>query len=421
MLDGRNPNPDRRLRLGAVGLGRAFSLMLPTFAQHPAVELVAGADPRAQARARLTQDFPGARAYATVAELCAHSSLEAVYVSSPHQFHAEHAIAAARAGKHVLVEKPMALTLAECEAMGEAAHRAGVRLVVGHSHSFDAPVRRTRELVSDGALGALRMITAVNFTDFLYRPRRAEELATEKGGGVLFNQAPHQVDVVRLIGGGRVRSVRASTGAWDRARPTEGAYAAQLQFEDGAFASLTYSGYAHFDSDEFCDWIGESGEPKDKGRYGAARRLLAGAATLSAEADLKARRNYGAAEHAPAAAAQSPRRLHQHFGLVIASCERADLRPLPHGVMIYGDDAARLEPLRPPTVPRAEVIDELCAAIFLDRPPLHTGEWGMATMEVCLAMLQSAREQKEIMLQHQVGIETCSPDEAVAPARSAGR
>ena len=92
---------------------------------------------------------------------------------------------------------------------------AGVALVVGHSHSFDAPIARTRALIAGGEYGSLRMIHALNYTDWLYRPRRPEELSD--GGGVMFNQAPHQVDVVRLLAGGRVKSVRAQTGAWDEA------------------------------------------------------------------------------------------------------------------------------------------------------------------------------------------------------------
>src|SRR6185312_12499606 len=102
----------------------------------------------------------------------------------------------------------------------------------------------------------------LNYTDFLYRPRRPEELDTSQGGGALFNQAPHQVDIVRLLGGGRVKSTRAQAGRWDITRPTEGAYSALMTFESGAFASLTYSGYGHFDSDEFQGWIGEMGQAK---------------------------------------------------------------------------------------------------------------------------------------------------------------
>jgi phthalate 4,5-cis-dihydrodiol dehydrogenase len=95
--------------------------------------------------------------------------------------------------------------------------------------------------------------------------------------------------------------------------------------------------------------------------------------------------------------------LHEHFGVVIVSCDRADLRPLPTGVMIYGDREVRLDPLPKPQVPRAEVIDELYAAIVDGIRPLHDGRWAMATLEVCLAMLQSARERRDIELQHQVG------------------
>ena len=64
------------------------------------------------------------------------------------------------------------------------------------------------------------MINAINYTDYLYRPRRPEELDTALGGGAIFNQAAHQIDIVRLLGGGRVASVRAATGAWDITRPT---------------------------------------------------------------------------------------------------------------------------------------------------------------------------------------------------------
>ena len=396
---------ERRLRLGIAGLGRAFTVMLPTLARHPRLQVVAGADPRADARERFAADF-GARAYATVEELCDDAAVEAVYVATPHQYHAEQACLAAAKRKHVLVEKPMALTLPDCRAMIAAARAAGVQLVVGHSHSFDGPIRRAREIIAGGTVGRVRMISAFNFTDFLYRPRRSEELRTESGGGVLFNQAMHQIDVVRLLGGGRVKSVRAATGSWDPARPTEGAYTAFLTFEDGAFASVVYSGYAHFDSDEFCGWIGELGRRKDPGGYGAARKLLQRAATAGAELHLKNARNYGGPEYAaPDVSGADPEPpWHQHFGLVLVSCERADLRPLPTGVMIYEDLAQRLDPLPKPEVPRAEVIDELYDAAVSQRPPVHSGAWALATMEVCLAILQSAREQKEIALKHQAGL-----------------
>jgi len=381
------------LRLGVAGLGRAFACMLPTFAADERVALVAAADPRPEARERFAADF-SAKTYGTVEELCADPAVEIVYVATPHQYHAAHAILAVRHRKHVLVEKPMALTLEDCAAMIEAARRAGVHLVVGHSHSFDAPILRTRELILSGAYGAVRLIHAMNYTDFLRRPRRPEELDTAQGGGAVFNQAAHQVDIVRLLGGGRVASVRAATGAWDKTRPTEGSYSALLTFQDGAFASLTYGGYGHFDSDEFQQWIGELGETKRP--YARVPQSFANAAE---EATLKNARNYGGANFR---SAEAQALAHQHFGTIIVSCERADLRPMPNGVMIYQDGAARLDPLPPPAVPRAEVIDELYAAVVNGTPPLHDGAWAMATLEVCRAILQSSREGRDVMLAHQV-------------------
>jgi phthalate 4,5-cis-dihydrodiol dehydrogenase len=392
---------ERTIRLGVAGLGRAFTLMLPTFAADPRIALGAASDLRPQARARFEQDF-GARSYDNVEALCADREIDAVYVATPHQMHAKHVAAAAANGKHVLVEKPIAISLDECDAMIAATRRAGVQLVVGHSHSFDAPIRRARELIDSGEFGSVRMIHALNYTDYMVRPRRPEEFDTAQGGGVVFSQAAHQIDIVRLFGGGRARSVRAQAGKWDASRPTEGAYCALLTFEGGAFASCTYSGYAHFDSDEFQGWIGEMGLPKDRTRHGAGRKALEAAANADEEAAMKAARNYGGENYTPAAAA--PQRHHQHFGTFIVSCERADLRPVADGVMIYGDHEARLDPVPVPGVPRAEVIDEFYDAVVRGIPPLHDGEWSRATLEVCLAILDSSRSQAERMLRHQTGL-----------------
>jgi phthalate 4,5-cis-dihydrodiol dehydrogenase len=377
------------LRLGVAGLGRAFSVMLPTLTRHPAVRLVAAADTRAEARKRFAGEF-SAKAYDTVAALCADPAVDAVYVATPHEFHREHALQAAQAGKHLLIEKPMALTVEDCTAIVDAVRRAGVHVVVGHSHSFDAPVRHLRRLIESGAFGKVRMIHALNYTDYLRRPRRPEELDTSKGGGAVFNQAAHQVDMVRLIAGAPVTGVRAVTGSWDVTRPTEGAYATLLAFANNVFASLVYSGYGHFDSDEFEGWIGEMGQTKTPYPGQARPRFK----TQEDEAAYKNARNYGGADFRPPGEAAA----HQHFGTLLVSCDRADLRPVQNGVMVYQDGSSRLDAIPSPGVPRAEVIDELCQAVVHGRIPLHDAAWGLATVEVLLAMLQSARNGRDVRL-----------------------
>ncbi len=379
----------QQLRVGVAGLGRGFTVMLPTFRRDPRVVLVAAAEERAEAREQFAREF-GARTYASVEALCGDAAVDVIYVATPHQFHAEHAVLAARAGKHVLVEKPMAISLGECSAMIEGARASGVKLIVGHSHSFNAPVARARAMIERREYGAVRMVNAFNYTDFVYRPRRPEELDTSQGGGVTFSQGAHQVDIVRMLTGSRVTSVRAFIGAWDGSRPTDGAYAALLGFESGATASLTYSGYGHFDTDVFQDWIGEMGQKKELGAR--PRKTFSSAAEETA---FKQSRNYGGANVQDLDGVAIA---HQNFGTIIVSCEHADIRLMPNGVMIYRNGEAKLDPLPPPTIPRVEVIDELYDAVVKGATPKHSGEWAMATLEVCLAMLQSNRENREIRL-----------------------
>lgn len=393
---------DPVLSIGVAGLGRAFTLMLPTFAADPRVELVAAADPLAQARAQFGRDF-GAPAYDSVQALCADPRVQVVYVATPHQFHAEHVLLAAAHGKHVLVEKPMAISLAQCSAMMDATTAAGVYMVVGHSHSFNAPIQRTRWLIDSGRYGRVKMITAMNFTDFLYRPRRPEELDTAAGGGVIHSQATHQIDILRLLAGGLVRSVVAHTGAWDPGRPTEGAYQALLEFEDGVFASATYSGYGHFDSDVLLGNIGEMGQTKNPQEYGGARKRLATTADAAEETRLKAARNYGGDRYTGASSkAAGP--AHQHFGHIVVSCEKADLRPMATGIDIYTDERHTFESLAAPTIPRSEVIDELYGAVIEGQAPLHSGAWARATTEVCLAILESSRSRGARLMRLQVAV-----------------
>jgi len=393
-----NPSP---LRIGVAGLGRAFTLMLPTFTGDARVKLVAAAEPLAQARAQFSRDF-GAPSYDSVDALCADPAVQVVYVATPHQWHCDHVRIAAAHGKHVLVEKPMAITLEQCSAMISDTAAAGVAMVVGHSHSFNAPILRTRALIDSGAFGAVRMMTAMSFTDFMYRPRRPEELDTRTGGGVVHSQAAHQIDILRLLGGGRVRSVMAHTGAWDPERPTEGAYQALLEFEDGAFASATYSGYGHYDSDALMDHVGEMGLPKNPADYGAARKRLARSAQALQESQLKVLRNYGGALYSPPQAGLAAD--YQHFGHIVVSCEKADLRPTATGVEVFADTRRWFEPLPKPTLPRGEVIDELIDVVVHGKPALHSGTWARATTEVCLAILASSTSRQPQALQLQTGL-----------------
>lgn len=404
------------LRLGFAGLGEAATLVLPEILDLPYIKVTAAADLRKDALERFQAELKG-RVYSSVEELCHSRDVDAIYVATPHELHAEHTLIALKNRKHVIVEKPMALTLEDCERMNEAADKAGVKLLCGHTHSFDPPIRKMREIIKSGDLGKLCMIQTWNYNDFMVRPYPDHEL--EMSRGVVLNQGPHQVDTVRLLGGGRVRSVRAMASRWEPSRNSETSYVCYLEFEDGLPATLVYSGLGFFDTAELFWWIGESGLPRYPEKNAAARKNYQQARDNHAEdwiGEMKERMRYGnssfgAKPNMPPGwekggyrpGIDSETRHQPFFGLTLASCEKGDMRQSPDGIFIYGEKKREV-PIEKGMRGRRAEITELYEGAVKGRPMFHDGRWGAATLEVCLAILQSAAERREIKLSHQVPV-----------------
>jgi phthalate 4,5-cis-dihydrodiol dehydrogenase len=387
------------VRLGIAGLGVASTQILPSILLLPFIKITAASDLRIDALQKFRQTYQG-ETYTSVEELCASPNVDAVYIATPNQLHAQHAITAAKHKKHIIVEKPMALSIAECEAMNEAAEKNGVYLLCGHTHSFDPPVRKIREIVRSGDLGKLCMVNSWNYNEFMYRPRMRHELAMSHG--VVLNQGPHQVDIARLIGGGKVRSVRAITGIWDKARGHEGSYTCFLEFEDGTPATLVYSGYGFFDTAELFGWVGEGGQYRDPETNLKVRRKLRDVRSPEEEEQLKEAMRFGGWREGEFSHVSSGQRKQPFFGFTVVSCERGDIRQTPDGLIIYGESEKKEVPLPAGSRGREAEIEELYNAVINGRPIFHDGRWGEATLEVCLAILESSRQRKEIFLSHQV-------------------
>ena len=382
------------VRFGIIGVGAANAEM-QAITRHPHLSITAAADHDPAARERFRERFPSAACYGTVEELCASADVDAVFIGTPTPLHTAHALLAIEGGKHVIVAKPMALTFEDAQRTVRAAERAGVFLMVGHTQGYEPVISKIREIIAGGSLGALRMINSWYYTDWLYRGRVPEELETARGGGVVYRQGAHHFDVLRMIGGSEVRSVRAMTGAWDASRPTEGSYAAFLDFEGGAAATVVFNGYDHFHSVELGFPIGEGGQRVTGGGYAFARRALAEAGEAG-EADLKRRRRSGELRRSSG----DPKRYHSFYGLTIVSCERGDIRQSPDGLIIYDEQERREVTFDADRTGRDVMVDEMYRAIASGEPPLHDGRWGLATLEVCLAVLESGRERREVLLRH---------------------
>ncbi len=393
------------LSFGVAGLGVGASSVLPALATSPHSSLRAGADIDPNVRRRFLESFPQARVFESVAEMCRDASLDAIWVSSPNKFHAEHAMLAAEAGKHVIISKPMATSLKEAEKIIVACQRAGVKLIAGHSLGFSPAIRMMASYAQpEGKLGPLCAIQLLAFTDWMVLPRRAAELDVAQGEGFVHRQSSHQIDTIRLLGGGLVRSVRGHVGQWMPEREGPGFFTAFLQFENGVVGTASHNGYGHLVASEIVKWgddVGISG--RDVAARAAARKALRN--KDGDEDALKDSMRLGGA--APLFRSGSARKpwLPMHLGLVVASCERGDMRHSPYGIYVYDDDGrAEIPVFDDGSWFGLSEVEELYEAARHGAPLFRDGEWGMATLEVALAIPELSRLQKEIILKHQVPV-----------------
>lgn len=384
-----------KLRVGVAGLGVAASQILPAFKDSEAYALVAGADNRPAAREAFTHEY-GCPTVESVDALCARDDVDAIWIATPNTLHAEHTVAAARAGKHVICEKPMAVTLEECDRMIQAAADNNVRLLQGHSKIYQAPMRIMRDIVRSGRIGRVLQIQSGNFNDWLQRPRLAPELDTRQGGGIVYRQGPHMVDIVRFMGGGLVKRVIGVAGKADPHFDAYGHFSAMLEFVDGAVATLTFNGYGYFDVTELTWDVGESGYKQN-----AARRFPNGKPRLTGPADPQGKVEGADARKVKPAEAAKAERFQPFFGLTIVAGERGAIRQSPHGLYLY-TEAGREEITCPPGRGRDSELRELSAAIADGRPGFPDGRWGKATLEVCLAIMDSARDGRPREMQFQI-------------------
>jgi predicted dehydrogenase len=191
----------------------------------------------AAARA-FADEFGPARAYDRVEALLAEPDVDAVYIATPVHLHAEQTLAAARAGKHVLVEKPMALSTAEASAMLAACRAAGVYLMVCYYQRFNARHEKVRELVAQGAIGQVTMAQARQA--FLY-PAEAGNWRQDPargGGGALMDVGVHCIDTLRFILG-EVETVTAQVATLAFNYPVDDTATLLLRFRSGVQAVVS--------------------------------------------------------------------------------------------------------------------------------------------------------------------------------------
>jgi UDP-N-acetylglucosamine 3-dehydrogenase len=224
------------VRFGIIGAGQAGAHHARGILAHRRASVAWVADPvrergdalAAQCGARHLTDYRQAL-----------GEVQAVSICIPHAFLAEAAVAAAQAGAHILLEKPLALTLKDADRVLEAARAADIRLMIGFVHRFRREAQRTFELIKAGAIGEPRFVTDHSFAGGQASwPAWVQQ--TGSGGGSLLYSGVHRIDRARWLLGREVVTVAGSTAALLTGSDVDSSFAALLGFEGGPRAGITH-------------------------------------------------------------------------------------------------------------------------------------------------------------------------------------
>ena len=340
------------LGIAIVGAGIVARYHAQAIAQAAGARLVAVSRSDAAKAAEASAEF-GVPCETSVAALLARPDVDAVAICTPSGQHAEHAIAALRAGKHVLVEKPMALTLADADAMIAAAREAKVRLGVAFQRRTEPAYQAVRGAIGEGALGSLVMgAAAVPYfrSQDYYRSAAWRGTWALDGGGALMNQGIHLADLL-LWFMGEVVEVTARADTLAHPIEVEDNLACTLAFRNGALGAI------------YATTAAAPGFPHRVEVYGTE-----GGVQIEGEALVR----WNARTPAP-----------QGLASVESGAAAAGSGASPTGIAVTG---------------HARLMADFVAAVREDRPPLVGGEEGRRSLALVLAIYESARTGHAVRL-----------------------
>jgi predicted dehydrogenase len=353
-------------RVALVGCGKVAGIHAAALASLPEAKFVAACDISAD-RANAFAARHRVRPFTDHATMLREAAPEVVIIGTPHPLHAEAAVRAAEAGVHVLVEKPLAASLADCDAMLAAAKKAGVTLGVISQRRFFKPVQRMRRAIDEGKIGApaLGVFIQHSWRDAAYYtsdPWRGKW--DTEGGGVLVNQSPHQLDILLWMMGPAAEV----SGYWANLNhPTvevDDTAVASIRFRNGGLGSVITS------------------VAQKPGIYAKVHVHGASGASVGVETDR------GATFIAGVTAIAEP----PVTDLWTVPGEESQL------AAFQAEDRATFAGVDATTYYHALQFADFFAAIREGRRPLVTGEDGRAVVELFSAIYQSHRERRPVTL-----------------------
>jgi UDP-N-acetyl-2-amino-2-deoxyglucuronate dehydrogenase len=356
-----------RVRTALVGCGKVGQTHAQALASLPESQFVAVCDSDL-ARARSFASRFAAHPFGDVAEMLGQCRPEVVCIATPHPLHASAAIAAARAGTHALVEKPLAASLADCDAMLAAAQEYHTKLGVISQRRWYEPVKRMKHAIDAAkigrpVLGAFIMYSWRDPAYYLSDPWRGRW--DTEGGGVLVNQSPHMLDLLTWLMNDEVAEV---SGYWANLNhPTvevEDTAVAILRFRQGGLGSIV------------------SSLAQKPGIYTKVHIHGSSGASVGVETDR------GATFIAGVSTIVEP----PLNDLWTVPGEEAELP------RFQAEDRAQFETIDPTYHYHSLQIHDFLRAVIDDRPPLVTGTDGRRVVSLFEAIYQSNRQRRSVTL-----------------------
>ncbi len=240
-----------------LGLGRIGPSHVKVVANTPGVELKAVAEVDEKKLKQVLNDYPGVASYSDYKDVLKRDDIQVVVMCLPHWLHKQAAIDAANAGKHILVEKPLADTVEECDAMIEAAKRNKVMLMPAHTQRYYPVVRKAKEIIDSKQVGDLIMAVDVWYKPLNPESRPAWMLDKKLGGGMMLMDGVHMIDRLLWIFGPDIVSVQGMSGNPVYPEiPADDTAMAFLRWRSGKVATISRiafrTGCTEYGADFFC-------------------------------------------------------------------------------------------------------------------------------------------------------------------------
>ncbi len=232
------------LKIAVVGTGIIGLDHLKAINMSDELELVAVCDLNEEKVKAIAEEY-GVPYFLDYKEIPEKTDAEAVILNLPHGLHCESTVFFLEAGLHVLLEKPMANTVAECDTMIAAEKRSGKKLAIGHIQRFLKANRLAKEYISSGRIGKLCMINDMRSINY-FKPERPRWFFSKRlaGGGIVMNYGAHSLDKFAYVTGERVEEITAVCGNIKNGEDIEGHAQLFLKMSGNITAAVTFSGYA---------------------------------------------------------------------------------------------------------------------------------------------------------------------------------